>query len=728
MLSCGVRVQAYAQVATTAVTGTVYTATGEAASGTVLISWPAFSTSAGASVAAGSTSVTLGTGGSLSVSLVANAGSTPMGSYYTAVYHLGDGTVTREYWVVPVSSAAVAVSAIRSTVLPASVAMQTVSKSYVDTAIAVAVGNGGMGNGAGATAAANTVLAGPVSGAAAASAYRALTAADIPALPYAAGALFTATAEADYNYTVSGTSLVDATGANDGTLGTGDNAPQVLAVGMQFGPDEGVSLPAALNGFGTVIFSGYLTALGDQAGNAGLSGVQFLSNTVGFSAFNLYMMASYPGGGIAQGAYGPGVYSNGPVTTNVGAYTGYHVFALTRGTPNGSGGCVTQDHLYVDGVEPVSYAGQGCSAGLQPTGNLVIGAFGADGFPGSLYRTRFYAGVLSAGQVAADSTVIRNEDVARGVATGALVPPQATPSLLLAGDSITFGYPNLTPYGSLLALDNPPTTGVVNDGISGITLFAIAGSEPNRFAPLCRSASGPAVYTVFAGTNDFLNIPGATPASVFGTLAADIAQMKTAGCRVGVVTMLSRFGNAASGATLESQKDGYNALIRQGAKAAGADFLVDAAANAFLGADGANNPAGGTTCVGSTYFQADCTHPTQAGQQLIANAYSNAYNYTFGHNKANPHAVAAETYQMVSGDGALALTGTGAQAVTLPDCTGASGAVYTLNNATGGTKTVSGGTGQPMNGLTSVTVGPNSSLAVVDVPNAAAVGGCHWEF
>ena len=134
---------AYAQTApaipTTNVSGTIYSATGGAASGTVLISWPAFSTWAGASVPAGSTSATIGTGGALSVQLVPNAGSTPMGSYYTVVYHLSDGSVTREYWVVPASVGTVAVSAIKSTVLPASVAMQTVSKSYVDTAIAAAV-------------------------------------------------------------------------------------------------------------------------------------------------------------------------------------------------------------------------------------------------------------------------------------------------------------------------------------------------------------------------------------------------------------------------------------------------------------------------------------------------------------------------------------------------------------------------------------------------------------
>jgi len=121
-------------IAKTSVTDTVYRADGTAAQGTVLISWPAFTLTTGASVPAGSTSVTIGANGILSVALVANAGATPMGTYYTVVYHTDDGYVTHEYWVVPTGiaggSGTVPVSAIRSTVLPTSVAMQTVSKAY----------------------------------------------------------------------------------------------------------------------------------------------------------------------------------------------------------------------------------------------------------------------------------------------------------------------------------------------------------------------------------------------------------------------------------------------------------------------------------------------------------------------------------------------------------------------------------------------------------------------
>jgi hypothetical protein len=132
----------WAQVATTTVSDTVYAANGQPATGTLLISWGQFTTATGASVAAGTTSVTLGTNGLLTVALAPNAGANPMGSYYTVVYHLGGGTLTRENWVVPVSSTPVTLAAVRATVLPTSVAMETVTKQYVDSAIASALATG----------------------------------------------------------------------------------------------------------------------------------------------------------------------------------------------------------------------------------------------------------------------------------------------------------------------------------------------------------------------------------------------------------------------------------------------------------------------------------------------------------------------------------------------------------------------------------------------------------
>jgi hypothetical protein len=113
----------------------VYLANGTPGSGTVLVSWPAFTTAGGQEVAAGSMVVTVGTDGFLSVNLAANAGSNPAGLYYTAVFHLADGTVNTQYWVVPAAATATLAS-VQAQLMPAAQAVQAVSKAYVDQAIA----------------------------------------------------------------------------------------------------------------------------------------------------------------------------------------------------------------------------------------------------------------------------------------------------------------------------------------------------------------------------------------------------------------------------------------------------------------------------------------------------------------------------------------------------------------------------------------------------------------
>jgi trimeric autotransporter adhesin len=72
--------------ATTRVSDLVYRADGTMASGTVLIAWPAFTTSDAKPVAAGTKSVILGVDGALVVDLVPNAGATPAGTYYQVVF------------------------------------------------------------------------------------------------------------------------------------------------------------------------------------------------------------------------------------------------------------------------------------------------------------------------------------------------------------------------------------------------------------------------------------------------------------------------------------------------------------------------------------------------------------------------------------------------------------------------------------------------------------------
>ncbi|MFP5237165.1 MAG: beta strand repeat-containing protein [Acidobacteriota bacterium] len=119
---------------TTTVQGTVYNAAGAPISGTLQLTWPAFTTSASQAIAAGRLTATIGADGFLSVNLAPNMGATPAGLYYTAVYHLADGTTSTEYWVVPAAPQAT-LAAVRAQVMPAAQAVQAVNKAYVDQAI-----------------------------------------------------------------------------------------------------------------------------------------------------------------------------------------------------------------------------------------------------------------------------------------------------------------------------------------------------------------------------------------------------------------------------------------------------------------------------------------------------------------------------------------------------------------------------------------------------------------
>jgi hypothetical protein len=127
----------------TTINDVVYRADGTPARGTAVITWPAFTTSDNRAVAAGSLSVAIGSSGQLMVGLVPNSGGTPAGTYYKVVYKLDDGSTSEEYWSVPIATATT-ISAIRSRIVPSSVAMQVVSRQYVDSGLAAKADNSGV--------------------------------------------------------------------------------------------------------------------------------------------------------------------------------------------------------------------------------------------------------------------------------------------------------------------------------------------------------------------------------------------------------------------------------------------------------------------------------------------------------------------------------------------------------------------------------------------------------
>ena len=134
-----VAIQGHA-IETTNVQGIVYKADGTVAQGTLLVSWPSFTAADGSAVAAGSTTTTIALDGSVKMVLAPNAGANPQGTYYTVVYHMTDGTVQKEYWVVP-QAATATISQMRARVVPAAVAQQSVTQQYVDTSISALQGS-----------------------------------------------------------------------------------------------------------------------------------------------------------------------------------------------------------------------------------------------------------------------------------------------------------------------------------------------------------------------------------------------------------------------------------------------------------------------------------------------------------------------------------------------------------------------------------------------------------
>src|ERR1019366_1265045 len=118
--------------ALTQVVDTVYRADGAAAMGTVLISWPGFTTADGKAVAAGALNVRLGSGGTFSASLAPNTGAQPAGVYYKVVYQLAGQEPSSEYWVVP-ATGSISIGSVRAKLMPPTIAAQVLTRDVADT-------------------------------------------------------------------------------------------------------------------------------------------------------------------------------------------------------------------------------------------------------------------------------------------------------------------------------------------------------------------------------------------------------------------------------------------------------------------------------------------------------------------------------------------------------------------------------------------------------------------
>ena len=532
------------------------------------------------------------------------------------------------------------------------------------------------------------------------------------------GAAPIAGASADYNFLEgTGTVITDISGnGNNGTLGSGGAAPVWLSNGLSFtANNQTVALPSAINASKTFMFSVYLNGVGQNTGYSFGSFGAILSSSLGApNGVNLTYAASGINTSVpfymTPASISGGTFRSGCTTP----ISGFHVLTYTLGV---SGTSV--DHFYIDGTECANYVSQGSSFGSQTSGNFVIGGgFGAlagNGFVGNIYRLVALPSALTSSQIQAATQQLLGDAASRGVPLTPVIRSQGRPTFFAVGDSITFGLGVSTPWESNMTLNFSPSFNILNYGIPSVDLSTIASSDSNRVAPMCTGGNGPQVAAVFAGTNDVSSF-GDTPSNTLTYMALEVQQLKAAGCRVFIGTMLSRSG-------FDTQKDAYDTALLQQGKTIGADGFIDFAADVNLGSDGAS--------ANSTWFQADGIHPTQTGQNRMGVIASNALNYYFGSNASAPTIVTA-THTIAPGEGYITANPTANATLTLPDCTGPSGATYTVANIQSAftVGVVAGSSSQLINGLAVGTVVPvpaNGSLTLRDVPNSKTVSGCHWE-
>jgi lysophospholipase L1-like esterase len=197
----------------------------------------------------------------------------------------------------------------------------------------------------------------------------------------------------------------------------------------------------------------------------------------------------------------------------------------------------------------------------------------------------------------AEANILRAYAATRGV------PQSSAATVIVNGDSISYGLKNSACRNWLRLMNLPPTWTLRNQSQPSITLATLLTNFNSRIAPVI-GGSGPTVLIVFAGTNDIFL--GATAAATYASLQAYCATAKAVSpfLSIVVVTMLPL-------STLETARQSYNGSIRTGF--ANGTLACDAVADVEtlpMGAAGAQANA--------LWYAGDNLHPNVNGQRQLA--------------------------------------------------------------------------------------------------------------
>lgn len=284
---------------------------------------------------------------------------------------------------------------------------------------------------------------------------------------------------------------------------------------------------------------------------------------------------------------------------------------------------------------------------LSATGRtLVVGSTAA--VAGTIYSVNVTAtsgdGLLTTQPATLNFMAMAQLPLVGGYGGTVPVIPMATTGVLAqVGDSIAAGY--LASYAYITRLGYGGGITIANQyAQTGHTVAQIPTDVPNGLTSIYQN--GKTNVAIFErGIND-IRVDGKNGAQVYALVAPYIAAYKNQGFYVAITTLLP-YTDGVGGANAQTAISDYNALVR--ANSAGADAIIDFAADPLMGAATAPN---------DTTLYVDKLHPTTLGQDKLAAIVYPIVNNLLLRSARLPVAVSAPTNSTAPSISTNAVVGT----------------------------------------------------------------------
>lgn len=515
-------------------------------------------------------------------------------------------------------------------------------------------------------------------------------------------------------------------------------SPTVSQYGLVLNPNgttgQALQLPTSENAWKTMFIAGYFPNWGTSLGVSWGDSFSFSPNgsILGGTNANLTTLVDW---NPAQqpGHSADSLYSFRP-TGHVNAMMkpiplGWHVIGLVCDTGGGTA------QYYVDGVAyPMSASNVTTCPTSTSTGNQQIGGT-------SLLTLTWKTMVLTGAEIyytpQSPATIYKKSQAWLNYIKTNVQQPQneqysatnSAPVVMICCDSRTQGSAAPPGPSAYMVLDDTSAQIRVSAS-SGTTLYDVctANSMPDSggaFSDLSNPMAAKVAIIVWAGVNDFThgNYITTNGAAYYSCVARTLRRLNPN------ATLFLATEIDACGPSDITQKNATNPYVLNQAYAWGYNGgIINLNSAARLGADNA--------CANTTYFLANSPHQSDfANQTIVSPIWSNAINEAWGSNTQNWNvhdSSSGTSYTELARDGALRLTGSLPQTISLPDCQGYSHIRTIWNDSSVTSTLLPGVTGmgssftQLISGQSSISLPTNSSTEVEPIPGPSSTGTCTY--